>query len=249
MRDFLLFTLYAPLAALGEVAVGERRVSAARPARSAILGLLAAALGIERRDEAAHAALQEGYGVAVRVETEGALLQDYHTAQVPPAKKGRRWPTRRAELAEPRLETILSLREYRADARHTVAMWTAQDPPQPLAVLAEALRRPRFTLYLGRKACPLGLPPAPRIVAAATLADAFASFDAAMPASERALRQGLRLLPRAGDVEADASARDWLGDDLRLRRIERRRDAVVSRRRWQFGLRDTLVAGPEGPRS
>ena len=167
MRDFLLFTLYAPLAALGEVAVGERRVSAARPARSAILGLLAAALGIERRDEAAHAALQEGYGVAVRVETEGALLQDYHTAQVPPAKKGRRWPTRRAELAEPRLETILSLREYRADARHTVALWTADDPPQPLAVLAEALRRPRFTLYLGRKACPLGLPAAPRIVAAA----------------------------------------------------------------------------------
>ena len=124
MRDFLLFTLYAPLAALGEVAVGERRVSAARPARSAILGLLAAALGIERRDEAAHAALQEGYG----------------------------------ELAEPRLETILSLREYRADARHTVAIWTADDPPQPLAVLAEALRRPRITLYFGRKACPLGLP-------------------------------------------------------------------------------------------
>ncbi len=249
MRDFLLFTLYAPLAALGAVAVGERRVSAARPARSAILGLLAAALGIERRDEAAHTALQEGYGVAVRVETEGALLQDYHTAQVPPAKRDRRWPTRRAELAEPRLETILSLREYRADARHTVAFWTARDPPQALAALAEALCRPRFTLYLGRKACPLGLPPAPRIVAAATLADAFTSFDAAMPASERALRQALRLLPRTGDVEADASARDWLGDDLRLQRIERRRDAVVSRRRWQFGLRDTLVAGPGRPPS
>ena len=128
----------------------------------------AAALGIELRDEAADATLQEGYGVAVRVETEGALLQDYHTAQVPPAKKGKRWPTRRAELAEPRLETILSLREYRTDARHTVAFWTAHNPPQPLAALAEALRRPRFTLYLGRKACPLGLPSAPPVLAAAT---------------------------------------------------------------------------------
>jgi CRISPR system Cascade subunit CasD len=247
MRDFLLFTLYAPLAALGEVAVGERRVSAARPARSAILGLLAAALGIERRDEAAHAALQEGYGVAVRVETEGALLQDYHTAQVPPAKKGRRWPTRRAELAEPRLETILSLREYRADARHTVAFWTADDPPQPLAVLAEALRRPRFTLYFGRKACPPGLPGTPRIVAAETLVEAFATFDRDMPEAERALRARLELSPTNGPLYADVDAGAWLGQDHLVRRIERRRDAVVSRPRWQFGLRDELVALPARP--
>ena len=244
MREILLFTLYAPLAALGEVAVGERRVSSARPGRSAILGLLAAGLGIERRDEAAHAALDRGYGVAVRVEAEGALLQDYHTAQVPPAKKGRRWPTRRAELAEPRLETILSLREYRADARHTVAVWTAHDPPHPLGALAEALRRPRFTLYLGRKACPLGLPSAPRIVAAETLAEAFATFDRDMPGAERALRADLELLPETGTLYADADVRDWLGQDHTVRRIERRRDAIVSRRRWQFGLRDELVAPP-----
>jgi CRISPR system Cascade subunit CasD len=244
MREILLFTLYAPLAAMGEVAVGERRVGAARPARSAILGLLAAGLGIERRDEAGHAALDQGYGVAVRAETEGALLQDYHTVQVPPAKKGKRWPTRRAELAEPRLETILSLREYRADACHTVAVWTAHDPPHPLGALAEALRRPRFTLYLGRKACPLGLPSAPRIVAAETLAEAFATFDREMPEAERALRMHLALSPTSGPLHADVDASTWLGEDHTVRRIERRRDVVVSRRGWQFGLRDELVALP-----
>jgi CRISPR system Cascade subunit CasD len=247
MREILLFTLYAPLAAMGEVAVGERRVGATRPARSAILGLLAAGLGIERRDEAGHAALDQGYGVAVRAETEGAMLQDYHTTQVPPARKGKRWPTRQAELAEPRLETILSLREYRADARHTVAVWTAHDPPHPLGALAEALRRPRFTLYLGRKACPLGLPSAPRIVAAETLAEAFAIFDRDMPEAERALRVHLALAPSSAPLHADADASTWLGEDHTVRRIERRRDAIVSRRRWQFGLRDELVALPARP--
>ena len=129
MRDFLLFTLWGPLAAAGEVAVGERRTGWDRPGRSAVLGLVAAALGIERQDEAAQTALDAGYGYAVRVEAEGVLLEDYHTAQVPPARKGRRWPTRRAELAEPGLETILSLRDYRADARHTVALWAREEPP------------------------------------------------------------------------------------------------------------------------
>ena len=202
MRELLLFTLYAPIAAMGEIAVGERRVGAALPARSALLGLIAAALGMERRHEAAHAALDRGYGLAVRIEAEGSLLQDYHTAQVPPAKHGKRWPTRRAELAEPALKTILSLREYRADARQTIAVWSKHDPPHSLPAIAEALRRPRFTLYFGRKACPLGLPPAPRIVVAATLADAFARFDEDTPDAERDLRQRLALLPCRGEIHA-----------------------------------------------
>ena len=43
---------------------------------------------------------------------------------------------------------------------------------------------------------------------------------------------------------AEPEAEGWLGDGLTVRRIERRRDALVSRRRWQFGLRDELVAVP-----
>ena len=51
---FLVFTLYSPLGSFGEIAVGERRMSWARPGRSAVLGLVAAALGYERTEEAAH---------------------------------------------------------------------------------------------------------------------------------------------------------------------------------------------------
>lgn len=81
--DLLLFRLYGPLASWGEIAVGESRHSANYPSKSAILGLVGAALGIERSDEAQQAGLQQGYQVAVEVFSTGQLLRDYHTAQVP----------------------------------------------------------------------------------------------------------------------------------------------------------------------
>jgi len=60
MTAFLLASLYAPMASWGEITVGERRTSWDRPSRSAILGLVAAALGIEREDQDGHDALDGG---------------------------------------------------------------------------------------------------------------------------------------------------------------------------------------------
>ena len=253
MRPFLLFTLWAPLGSMGEVAVGERRTGFDRPAKSAVLGLVAASLGIERREEEKHAALAERYGLALRVEAAGAILLDYHTAQVPPTRKGKSWATRREELAGRDLGTILSKREYREEPRHTVALWTRLGAPHRLEDLAEALRRPRFTLYLGRKSCPLGLPPAPRVIEAATLAEAFAAFDKNRPEPERRVagRDTMwRERPHGGAsrVYVDTDPRGTgepevaLGPGLRDDRIERRRDLLRSRRRWQFGLREELVS-------
>nr|WP_284509571.1 CRISPR-associated protein Cas5 [Salinivibrio costicola] len=48
MRDYLVFRLYGPLASWGEPAVGGDRPTSAYPSRSAVLGLLGAALGIKR---------------------------------------------------------------------------------------------------------------------------------------------------------------------------------------------------------
>ncbi|HLD44337.1 MAG TPA: CRISPR-associated protein Cas5, partial [bacterium] len=49
--DYLVFQLRAPLSAWGETAVGEYRPTSNYPSNSALLGLLAAALGIDREDE------------------------------------------------------------------------------------------------------------------------------------------------------------------------------------------------------
>ena len=105
--------LQAPLASWGDTAVGEYRPSIDYPGQSALVGLLGAALGLRREEEAAHAALAASYGFAVGIQSGGHLLRDYHTAQVPgqTALKKRPHATRRDELAVPKsdLHTILSL--------------------------------------------------------------------------------------------------------------------------------------------
>lgn len=235
MPAFLAFTLHAPLAAFGGVAVGERRPTWDRPGRSAVLGMVAAALGIDRADEAAHQALHDGYGLAVRTDAAGRLLADYHTAQVPPAQRGRRHPTRVHELATPGLSTILTRREYRTDALHTVALWERPPAPHPLVALQAALMRPAYVLYLGRKGCPLGLPLGPTLIEADGPEGALQARASTAPMPEQELRRALHAI--AGPVAMDADA----ADPVRVLRVEQKRDALASRARWQFGLRAEAV--------
>lgn len=235
MPAFLAFTLHAPLAAFGGVAVGERRPTWDRPGRSAVLGLVAAALGIDRADEAAHQALHGGYGLAVRTDAAGRLLADYHTAQVPPAQRGRRHPTRAHELQTSGLSTILTRREYRTDALHTVALWERPPAPHPLAALQAALLRPTYVLYLGRKGCPLGLPLGPTLIEADGPEGALQARASVAPAPEQALRRALHAT--AGVVTMDVGD----ADPARVLRVEQKRDALASRTRWQFGLRAEAV--------
>ena len=120
MARFLTLTFAAPLASFGSIAVGERRPSWDRPGKSAALGLVAGALGLDRSDEDAHRALAENYLFAARgedlpVRAPFRLTIDYHTAQSPPRMRNRRFATRREELAVEDLATTLTRREYRAE--------------------------------------------------------------------------------------------------------------------------------------
>lgn len=164
MARYLTFQLYGMLAAYGLVAVGEVRLSADHPTRSAVFGLLAACLGIRRHEEARLAALSGGYALALRVDAPGTSLLDYNTIQTPPEKAKRIYRTRADELGgllgidEPPY-TVLSRRGYLCDAHFTACLRPIDEaPPHTLETLAEALRRPVLTPYLGRKCCPPSLP-------------------------------------------------------------------------------------------
>jgi len=238
MSLLLGFTLYAPLGSFGSIAVGERRESWDRPAKSAVLGLVGAALGLDRADELAQAALSKGYGYAVRSDASGQLLADYHTAQVPPNRRG--FPTRRDELKSNRLETILSRRDYRTEALHTALLWARDSSPATLEEIDAALREPCFVPYLGRKACPLGLPLVPRLLDSDTLVGAFLAYDKEMSRAERALRDNLGLcLNDRGPIATDVDLPVPHGG--RPIRRERRRDDSVNRSGWRFELRDELI--------
>lgn len=229
--NFLVFQLLAPLAAWGDVAVGQVRGSRDEPGASALTDLLAAALGVRRDDEPAQAALRDGYAFAVGTVDAGSLLRDYHTAQVPSRSdlKGRPHRTRRDELAVPKhdLNTILSTRDYRQGGEWIVAVQALPGAPHDLAALAQALRAPRFVLYLGRKSCPPAAPLAPRVVDAESAHAAITSYlqAAGSPAP-------LRRLAWSDGVVA--------GLDAHL--TVPRKDRVIRRRGWLFGDRAEHVA-------
>ena len=230
---YLFITLHAPLAANGEIAVGSYRASWPRPARSAILGLVEGALGIDRASEADHAALDAGYGYAVRTDASGRPLADYHTVQVPKGARARGQPTRRDELAFGNLKTILSSREYRTDTLYTVALWPRDGARWTLEELAAALRAPHYIPYFGRKSCTFTLPFGPEIIDAPDLLFAFAK-RAHVPTT---VAEDLRLqLEQAPQIACDVDA------GVQHERVEHRRDRYLNRSTWLFSERPEHIA-------
>jgi CRISPR system Cascade subunit CasD len=235
MAEVLFFQLVAPFASFGTIAVGERRETALYPAHSALAGLLSAALGMERSDPGIET-FAANLAFAIRTDGMGPPNADYHTTQTPPARtgkdKGRGWHSRRQELSGD-VKTILSRRDYRSDCRFTVAAIEreAAAPSSSLTAIAQHLRRPLFTLYLGRKSCPLGAPPDPHLIDCGMLADGFAAYEKVRAQKPRSI--GERLI-----LDSIFVARGLI-DGTGMRRQERR-DQVASRAAWRFDLREEL---------
>jgi CRISPR system Cascade subunit CasD len=243
VTHFLGFTLAAPLASFGSIAIGERRSTWDRPAKSAVLGLIAGSLGLTRDQEEAHRALAGDYLYAVRVEDLDVrkplqAMTDFHTVQTAPSVRGRVFATRREELAADKLGTILTRREYRTDCLFTVVVWQIrEDARWSLEELAAALLAPSFIPYLGRKTCPLMLPMAPRIVNEAEPISAFVAYDMGEAEARIVFRKSRRLNGEPRLVALDAAGRTFSTRG----RLEKRRDVIRHRGRWQFDLREEVV--------
>lgn len=250
MTAFLLITLAAPLASFGEQAGNARRSSAERPTKSALIGLLGAALGVERADEAGQRALASGYKIATRSWRFGTILQDFHTYQSLPRPHSA--ATRADALAQKDLlETSITVREYRQDVFHEAAYVAEAGARWSLEELAKALRRPRFTLSLGRKSCPLAWPLIPKIETADHVGqafDAYARQRAEMAADggpdlERLLRR------RASPSSLAVEERDWLTPRNAVERTHRRFDQPADRVRWHFEPRYEHVVSVDAEES
>jgi CRISPR system Cascade subunit CasD len=230
MTEYLVFQLYGPLSTWGDIAVGEVRPGVIRPSKSAVLGLVAASLGLRRDQEDEQRKLADGYGFAVRVDQSGTPMTDYHTIQVPPSSevKKRGMHTRKDELGADVLETILSSRDYRMDAVSTVVLWARQEAPYPLEQLARALAEPCFVPYLGRKSCPLALPVQAQVIQAESIRLAL---------EKTSFSSGEWIGTFSG---AERKALYWDKDGnagLDPQHDFTARDAVISRKRWQFDVR------------
>jgi CRISPR system Cascade subunit CasD len=141
----LLLRLAGPMQSWGTRSRFTNRDTGLEPSRSGVVGLLCAALG-HRRDYPLDDFL--ALSMAVRVDREGRLMRDYHTAQ----------DVRRADPTKGTQDTVVSERFYLADADFLVGLEGLEADRAFLERLDAALRAPAWPLFLGRKSFVPSLP-------------------------------------------------------------------------------------------
>jgi CRISPR system Cascade subunit CasD len=129
----LLLRMRAPMMSWGDHSRFTIRDTRIEPTKSAVIGLLCAALG-RPRWEPIHdlAALKMG----VRIDREGLMQCDYHTVMDGIKSSGSKG------------DTVISHRYYIADADYLVGL---EGDRSLLNTLDEALQNPCWQMYFGRK--------------------------------------------------------------------------------------------------
>lgn len=148
------------------------------PSKSGVLGMVAAALGMEREDDDTLAELCSS-ALAVRVDRPGTLLRDFHTS-------GGSLFRGRPHFVHGVSYCVPTNRYYLQDASFVAAL-EADDAL--IDRIAAALVSPRWPLFLGRRACP----PSERVLVGVVELDAREAARAA-PFSERTSEGSLRLI-------------------------------------------------------
>lgn len=222
MRDYLILKLHGPMQAWGEHSFEGTRPSGNFPARSALLGLLGACLGIRRNESQRLQQLADSVLFAVRKDVRcrtmrnGKVLPlsvvkatDYHTVQ----------NAREDYVGLKSHDTIQTWREYLFDAAYTVAVWNTGNATVTLDSLEQAVKAPIFTPYLGRRSCPLSRPLFETKVTKDVVREAFDAVS-----------------PNGGTIYSDS-------EEAGSTRTLRVRDVPLIRQPRQFSSRNVYVCG------
>jgi CRISPR system Cascade subunit CasD len=128
----LLLRLAAPLQSWGGANSFSRRMTGGEPTKSGVLGLIAAALGRGREEPTDDL---RALRFAVRIDRQGNLLRDFHTAQAAKQKA-----------------PFISQRYYLADAVFLAGLEGAD--AEFMTDICDAIQSPVYPLFLGRRSCP-----------------------------------------------------------------------------------------------
>lgn len=181
MNGFILH-LQGPMMSFADRGFGQLREEGEFPSRSAVIGIIAAALGLERGAERL-LELHAGLRVHTARVRSGALMVDYHTVLT--AGYGAYDASRiRREGAEG--NPTLTWRSYHTDA-HFVA-FVEGESEELIEECWDALHAPVFTSFLGRRSCPPSTPLIPTEANGATPVDVL--YNAVREGDD--LRNGLR---------------------------------------------------------
>lgn len=166
---YLALLLDGPMQSWGYTSRYEHRTTALHPTRSGVLGIIAAALGIDKyaADEAVQMKRLDEVSVTIIIFGKSERfgepvpirrLEDYHTVAF--SREANANKTRANKLAAKACYPIsaqdrgseikLTQRHYLLDARFGVLI---DGPATLLEEIAAALRNPRWGVWLGRKCC------------------------------------------------------------------------------------------------
>lgn len=150
MPHTLLLRLSAPMQSWGTSSRYSIRDSAKEPTKSGVIGLLCGALGISREDSNTdNSDFVEllDLRMGVRELKKGILESDFHTAVNVSKSSGKR-PSKDKDSQY----TVISTRYYLADADFLVGLECENQ--EILEKIQDALRNPKWNLFLGRKSFP-----------------------------------------------------------------------------------------------
>lgn len=138
----ILLKFAGPLQSWGTNSHFETRHTDFYPSKSAVIGMLSAALGY-RRDEDKKICKLNALNFAVRIDQQGNIVKDFQTAK----------KYKKASEFEEIERAYVTNRYYIEDAVFLVALSSADD--LLLAEIENALKKPYFQLFMGCRSIPL----------------------------------------------------------------------------------------------
>lgn len=213
LEQHLALLLDAPLQAWGFASRFQRRTTGLHPTKSAVIGLLAAALGLDKHapgEAASIGALARLRFTAITLPRPNPArsdvlplrrLEDYHTV------KGTRKASGKIDDG-----TVQSYRHYLLDARFGVLLsapagWQFPDGRGPEA-LAAALRDPVWGVWFGRKCC---IPAAP-VYAGGPFASRPEAWRALLHAADLPEDKPLEAFTRVVEADSFEAGGDTIND-------------------------------------
>jgi|UPI000370D134 CRISPR system Cascade subunit CasD len=174
MNHYLAIKLHGVMQAWGGHTYEDLRHSELIPTRSAVLGLLAACLGIDRNQVEKLEMLSSSVRIAVRIDEKKVngkscpliRIMDFHTVM----------DARKVD-GKANKNPVVSKREYLCDAEYTLMIQSIPNMGYSLAAIEEAVRAPIYTPFLGRRSCPLSRPLFDAVISAVDFKEAFAMSE------------------------------------------------------------------------
>lgn len=140
--DTLLIQLVAPMQSWGVQSLHGDRDSGLEPSKSGVIGLICAAMGLDRTADLSELAVLR---MGVRVDREGILIKDFQKAEPLDASGGK--------VAGSKV--TIGYRHYLSDAAFLVGL---EGDSRVLTAVQSALQQPVYPQFLGRKAFPPAAP-------------------------------------------------------------------------------------------